>query len=594
MHNKISDYSILETLQANGTETWRVGNQTVCRCPICKGDNDKKAGHNAQVNIESNTIFCHSEGITYTRTVLINALNLREKLNIKPYDPNRPVCNVLPAPKPEPVRKKEKPAIAPEPKKKEISKKIEYTYKDLSGKTLYFRDRIEYVDGGKDVQYRGKPADQRPIFYGLETLADPENISYIILAEGAKCANAVRQALADTPAATDTAALGFDKASEFEYIGPEAQKIILSKNIIIFADNDLTGRKNTAELTQKLASAKSLTVVDFYDRTAGYDIADWIESYGGKGGIRDALAQYGRRIDLSKIKQATPEATQRKEQLVFASFTDDNKNKTVFELLNEVRPELILGKFYKKTLSVIAGNSGSGKTYISIQQCMQAALTGKKALLWPAEDIGFMGQRLKETLNFMSYDKNQAQKINENFTVRYEIARPIFIKEYGRKKDSEAVEWFVNFINYYGLDLLILDSFNRFSSGLQENMPSEIGEFMNTWHEIALKTNCAVVFLHHLNQSGLALSTKDDDAVKQAAIRGAGSILATSRANFIFLSDKKVKNKKYLQAANSSNYLPCGKIEEYYMPFADGANDDNDFAVNNETDEEETQWQDVV
>ena len=178
-----------------------------------------------------------------------------------------------------------------------------------------------------------------------------------------------------------------------------------------------------------------------------------------------------------------------------------------------------------------------------------------------------MGLRLKETINFFNYSKEQIETINKNMKVRYQVPKPIFTNNYGRKKDIESVNWYIDYINSNSIDLLILDSFNRFSSGLQESMPSEIGEFMNVWAEIALKTNCAVVFLHHLSQLGLSLNIDSSIAEKQAAIRGAGSILATARASYIFLSDDKIKNKKYMQAVNS-NHLETGKIFEYYMPFA--------------------------
>jgi hypothetical protein len=97
-------------------------------------------------------------------------------------------------------------------------------------------------------------------------------------------------------------------------------------------------------------------------------------------------------------------------------------------------------------------------------------------------------------------------------------------------------------------------------------MPSEIGEFMNQWHGIALNTNCAVVFLHHLSQAGLSLNIDSSIDAKQAAIRGAGSILATARASYIFMGDAKIANKKYMQGVNV-NYLPTGNISEHYMPF---------------------------
>ena len=81
---KISDYSMLDILQAAGVETQKAGNKTVCRCPVCKsGEPLAKGNHDAIVNPE--TLYCFSENKTYTRTELIERLDLYNILNISKY-----------------------------------------------------------------------------------------------------------------------------------------------------------------------------------------------------------------------------------------------------------------------------------------------------------------------------------------------------------------------------------------------------------------------------------------------------------------------------------------------------------------------------
>ena len=81
---KISDYSISDILQAAGIETMQTGNNTVCRCPICKpGEPLHKDNHEAIVNVE--TLFCFSENRAYTRTELIERLDLYNVLKIAKY-----------------------------------------------------------------------------------------------------------------------------------------------------------------------------------------------------------------------------------------------------------------------------------------------------------------------------------------------------------------------------------------------------------------------------------------------------------------------------------------------------------------------------
>ncbi len=89
--NKISDYSIFDILHASGVETMRTGNNVVCRCPICKsGEPLKKDNFEAQINDnpETPTLYCYSCGRAYTRTELIETLNLYDILNIPIFEKN--------------------------------------------------------------------------------------------------------------------------------------------------------------------------------------------------------------------------------------------------------------------------------------------------------------------------------------------------------------------------------------------------------------------------------------------------------------------------------------------------------------------------
>ena len=86
--NKISDYSISDILQAAGIETKKIGNTTVCRCPICHfGETLKSGQHEAQINDNQTvpTLVCHSCGKAYTRTELIERLDLFDVLKIQKW-----------------------------------------------------------------------------------------------------------------------------------------------------------------------------------------------------------------------------------------------------------------------------------------------------------------------------------------------------------------------------------------------------------------------------------------------------------------------------------------------------------------------------
>ena len=55
---------ILSFLDSNGIKFKQLGQSYVCRCPICKGDNQLHK-HNAQINLNFNNIYCYSEGKVY-------------------------------------------------------------------------------------------------------------------------------------------------------------------------------------------------------------------------------------------------------------------------------------------------------------------------------------------------------------------------------------------------------------------------------------------------------------------------------------------------------------------------------------------------
>jgi hypothetical protein len=600
---RISDYLLQEILAKIGTETRKIGKTIVCRCPICKGDNDFRAGHNAIVNInadpEKSNVFCQSGCFGnkgYTRTELVKKLNLYSLLDIQPFDENRK--RTKPAPESQ---------AKPEPETDTDIKEIERllsaeippilwdrtaeSYKNIGLTEWNHENRLLFsLSGGTTItrnagNIKWKWFGRQPIFNHLTDkklvfiasgvaewlIVDWLGVDYIVLPSDSQKARIADfkaelqgKAVIILPDADKPGVDSFQKV--INTVKENAPRVHVAG---FYPDHDFRDycRRVAPEFKNKQDFIDALKL-NIFTELGGSESADTVND--------DEI------FNLIPVGEIKPEQDDVKPEPAKAE--PDDYDKTIADLWNEVRPELILNKFYKKTLSIIAGNSGAGKTYISIQQSITAALAGKKVCLWPSEDIGFMGQRIRETIEFLELSSEQINKIKENLIIRYEVAKPIFSKKYGYERDEKAVEWFINYILLRKLDLLILDSFNRFSSGLQENMPSEIGQFMNVWHEISLKTNCAVVFLHHLSQAGLSLTMESSMADKQGAVRGAGAILATARANFIFLSDKDIKNKKYLQALDSSNYLESGKTEEYYMPFKmpDDANSNYEYQEKSE------------
>jgi len=351
--NKVSDYTINEILAAAGTETKKEGNQVVCRCPVCKRDNDLK-NHNCKVNEDANNIFCFTDRRAYSRTELIQELDLYDRLNIERYDENKrfrdrddttenqevqEVASGLPD-------KSEKKDIDI---KKEIIKETIYSFKNLAGETLYHKIRKDFSDKTKDIRYPDKPPMQGLVFYGLETLADADDLNYILFTEGEKCCESLRNALKDTEYANDTAVLSYNNASEYKNIGKEAQEIILSKNVIVFVDNDEAGRLKANGLCGILKNSKSIGMVDFFDKTEGYDIADWLEE--------------GNKIDDDELKKYMVNYKPEPEP-DFSQFLINNLIKNIKPI---IETSVMSIKIQYQAIMGICGATSAGKTDFVLQ-----------------------------------------------------------------------------------------------------------------------------------------------------------------------------------------------------------------------------------
>ena len=452
---KISDFIIIEILNAAGVETAEIGSTLVCNCPICKASKPLRRGeHNAQVNNE--TLHCFTENKTYSRTEIIDLLNLRSALGIAEWE-ERPTA----------------PTTTPE--KKGIIPGAIYDYKNLDGALLYRRQRLEYADGsGKaGVIYKDKPPAQPPVFYGLETLADPENLNFIMFAEGAKCAQAVRKALADTAGAGDTAVLGFDKPREWANIGETAQNIILSKKITIFVDNDETGRQNTAGLLKYLK--KTVTVVDFIDKEKGYDIADWLSD--GET-IAGAIQKYKRTVEPAV--ETDPDARPASQ-------------------IKPVPPEFILPDYMplvKNDINMLAAFGGHGKTWIALNCSIRAVLSGMRVKYWIHEATAeYLRYRLDLLLPLYP-GKNRNIILNN-----------LFLADKGKPFDLSN--------QTYHYDLVILDPYLSFFGGDNENDNKQNRKYIEPFIWFAAKTKTTFLFLHHAGKN------KDSEY----ASRGASAII---------------------------------------------------------------------
>jgi|GEM_PF-6467399 len=437
--SKISDYSISDILRVAGTETKNTGNQIVCRCPVCKCDN-KLEKHDCQVNSDKNNIYCFSENKSYSRTELIKELNLYDVLGIKRYDDKETINNTITEkPTPAVVENLLEPSINTEKAK---VKETTYEFKNIAGEILYKKRRIDFSNKTKDIKYY-KSESQGTVLYGLETLRKPQ-LDYIIFVEGEKCAEAVKKELVGKPAEQDTAVLSFNSPqAEWKNIGTEAQNIILSKdNIVIFQDNDPAGKQKVSALCDILK--KPLKIIDFYDKDAGYDIADWLNT---GGTIAEALKTY--------LKDYTPAP-----EPDYSQFLINNLIKNIKPV---IETSVMSIKIQYQAIAGICGATSAGKTDFVLQVADEHAGLENSISLYlyyeglPNEiAIRADKKKMRNSNNVFAMNAVTDFNIIKKFIERFKDKKILIITDY-----IQALAW-----NLYLAD----KNKNRNSSALREYM----------------------------------------------------------------------------------------------------------------------------
>ena len=473
------------------------------------------------------------------------------------------------------------------PKRKDVVPGKTFYYRDMDGKPLYKRIRMEHVDGsGKDgVPYfhpngkPGKPSGQPNIFYGLETLQDPCDINYIMLAEGAKCAESIREALANTDMATNTAALGFDNSVEWEHIDAQAQEIILSKKIIIFQDNDSTGANNSSGLISYLK--KPVMVVDFEGKPKKYDIADWIEE---GGTVSEAMRRYGKAINLASAK------TDAESIAILSAHTGTGMSMISAEISgNTLRPfkkmntlsivnspkrliDWVLPGLPTGVNGMIISPAGAGKSVgaLSIGSIVGAG----------HDKLGFTTIKNPVSIGKVSLFLGEDPEIISELRVQNfwdtlpPEKRQLFLKnvdvypclgDTGDLLDGGAT---ANRIIHQAMSsrLIVIDTMSRFHLG-DENKREDAARVMRELEKIALATGAAVIILHHVNKSS-SLNGQADNA---EASRGSNVFTSESRwVAFMQGMTPEEALRKQVVAEFRRDYVRfgCAKIN-YDKPFPD-------------------------
>jgi len=477
-------YPILEVLKANDTEWWWIGKRKMCRCPVCKNDNNKKAGLNCIINEEQNNIFCLSEKRAYSGLELAKKLKITSKFeeHLEFEPPKQEAKPTTPAqakpiePKPTPDKKEQQRAdydyVSKKLQEQGFVEFAKYIYRLLDNTIYYYNYRYQ---NGKNKTFLLVDTDNKlGLVNKKKIIYNMQQLKYVVgkeiwIVEGEKCVEMLQ--LKRDINTTNAVIIGYNAKSDF--INANELNGILGyfsdKTVRIFVDNDVTGIKNTLELIELFKQyTNKIYIVDFDEFAAKYDVADFLEEHSFSelvDRIKNSLTadefvklqsqKKEEDVEIVVDNTKTQELLKKEEQKEVKK--EEQKNKNKFELMHLENTAkhlehkssdmaerwLLKGLMREKTRTVLHAAGGSGKSFLALQ--MAASYLLQDSFL--VKELEWKKERTKKVIYLSVEDENSIEDYHNRFNL---IAR-----QEENNYTSEQIEFFwQNFIHIEANNLM--------------------------------------------------------------------------------------------------------------------------------------------
>lgn len=536
---------VLQLLQEAGFSFTKKGKNYVCRCPVCKGDN-RLSDHNAEINTDTNSIYCFSEQKLYTYAELLKEL--------KGVDISYAIQKRKQNAKENFERTKKEPEDFEKIKSELIQQGYSvvavYDYLNLAGEIEYQIYRFEKENAGqieKTFRYRspdGKAGlnGKKQIPYGLDQFLYT-HANEIWIAEGEKCTDAV---IANMPSSASLIALGYHKPADFEGF----ENLFLGKDVVIFTDNDPTGRKNTKELVNLFKQyVSTVKVIEFKEYTSGYDVADFLEQNDWNELIQKVNStEYVYKSPIFQVTQG-----RKKER--------------------KTEKEFILEPFIPaKSVILFDGLGESGKSVFAMQLCLSVA-TGKpflnyaiqpeethRVLYFTAEETDYsFDMRLEKIQKALKLSDDEIKNFYWISTLSKDFQCSTYSLLSSSSKGIQKTEfhhYLETLLKHIKPSLVVLDSLANFY-GLDENSTEHALKFIETLKLLTKDYDCSFLLLHH--------QTKE--AMRQGGekiFRGSGVFREQARCRFFIEKKSETVKKVTIEKLNIHTALK----REFYVKLA--------------------------
>lgn len=314
------------------------------------------------------------------------------------------------------------------------------------------------------------------------------------------------------PDSANLIALGFTKPSDFEGF----ESLFKDKKIIIFQDNDSTGKKNTKDLIETLKNkVEQIKVVKFNEFGQGYDVADFLEQFDWNELIeRVENAEVVYQTPLQRLSFGKKTFLDKEEKFIFEPFIP-TKSVVLFDALGE-----------------------SGKSLFALQMCM-CLVTGKPFLDLPvtkkrrvfyitAEDTDYdFNERIEKIQTALKVTDDELKNLAWISTLSsdFQCSTYSLLNETGRGiEKTEFWEYLRSIISQFSPELVVLDSLANFY-GLDENNTKHALKFIETLKMLCKDHSCSFLLIHHQTKEAMR---SDGEKI----FRGSGVFREQARCRF--------------------------------------------------------------
>ncbi len=373
-----------------------------------------------------------------------------------------------------------------------------YDYREAAGTLRYQVVRFDWDDPehekGHDKTFLQRRPDSKnrdgwsysvkgiePLPYRLpELLADIEAGEEIFIVEGEKKVDLLRDHLG-VPATCNSGGSGKWPELLVDHFR--------GASVTIIGDNDEAGQKHVRLVGGKLAPiAKRVRALDIPGLPPKGSVDDWIPAGGTAERLYELAASLGRPIDAQPF-----------ESRFGAVLWRD------IDAPGPVHEYLIKGLLSASEMSMVAGESQSGKTFLVLDAAMSIA-----------RGVPFFGRRVRQGAviyqageGARAVRRKRLKAYRTHFNCADEnVPFALLEKPIDLYASDDQTEAFIEEVRALSRQmgappaLIVIDTFSKATPGINENDSADVGRVLERGDRIRLATGAHVMFVHHMNAEG--------------------------------------------------------------------------------------------